>query len=239
MTPDVILGIWFALFSIAVFLWIRSSIIAKGKRLFDALEQRIEESLKRYQSRHTTRYNGTVSWSCSGKRFDFFVSLQQRYWTCRVSVWFHCETNRSFQLRFPHGRLKASGINDAYEKKLFQEMAFTAIWEQRETFDRIIVKKESVQATKMYRRVHEIDTWPDALGGLITFVRYVLDFENRKEIMTRGEPVCPYCKAAVEEKQPGVLCRTCKTLHHQECWNETGRCSIFGCRGKMELMVRS
>ncbi|HJZ11606.1 MAG TPA: RING finger protein [Acidobacteriota bacterium] len=238
MTRDDILGIWFGLFSLTILIWIRSSLNAKGEKLFAALEQQIEQSLKRYPNRQTTRYNRTVNWSCAGRRFDFFISLQQRYWTSRVSVWFHCEANRTLEMRFSHGRMKMSGINDAYEKKLVAEKSFTAISEQRETFDRIIVKKDRIQAIKTYRRMIEVDAWPDALGGLITLVRYLLDFENRKEITARGEPVCPYCRAAVEEKQAGVFCRECKTLHHHECWNEIGRCSIFGCRGKMELAMR-
>lgn len=39
---------------------------------------------------------------------------------------------------------------------------------------------------------------------------------------------CPYCSTEVS---PGgaACCRSCETLHHQECWREFGGCSVFAC----------
>lgn len=43
--------------------------------------------------------------------------------------------------------------------------------------------------------------------------------------------VCKVCGDAITE---GVVmvCETCKTPHHRDCWNYVGGCSIYGCQGK-------
>lgn len=41
------------------------------------------------------------------------------------------------------------------------------------------------------------------------------------------KPSCPVCGA--EMRGPKVSCRRCRTPHHRECWEYTGRCSMFAC----------
>jgi hypothetical protein len=45
-----------------------------------------------------------------------------------------------------------------------------------------------------------------------------------------GPPVCKVCGEAIST--PGVLCQTCRTPHHRDCWEFVGACSIYGCNGK-------
>jgi Prokaryotic RING finger family 1 len=45
-----------------------------------------------------------------------------------------------------------------------------------------------------------------------------------------GPPVCKVCGEPI--LQPGVICATCKTPHHRDCWEFVGSCSIYGCNGK-------
>ena len=45
-----------------------------------------------------------------------------------------------------------------------------------------------------------------------------------------GPPVCKVCGETIAE--PGVVCATCKTPHHRDCWEFVGSCSIYGCGGK-------
>ncbi|WZO98961.1 RING finger protein [Isosphaeraceae bacterium EP7] len=45
-----------------------------------------------------------------------------------------------------------------------------------------------------------------------------------------GPPICKVCGEPIDG--PSVLCTTCKTPHHADCWEFVGTCSIFGCRGK-------
>jgi hypothetical protein len=48
-----------------------------------------------------------------------------------------------------------------------------------------------------------------------------------------GPPICKVCGEAIVA--PGVVCETCKTPHHRDCWEFVGACSIYGCNGKKGL----
>jgi hypothetical protein len=41
--------------------------------------------------------------------------------------------------------------------------------------------------------------------------------------------VCPYCRASITETEPTTICSGCGTKHHQDCYQENGGCTIFGC----------
>lgn len=42
--------------------------------------------------------------------------------------------------------------------------------------------------------------------------------------------ICPYCKGLIsKDYKRVVMCYTCKTLHHKECFNNG--CAVFGCIG--------
>jgi len=45
-----------------------------------------------------------------------------------------------------------------------------------------------------------------------------------------GPPVCKVCGEPIVE--PAVICTTCRTPHHRDCWEFIGFCSIYGCNGK-------
>ncbi|MCW5962650.1 MAG: NINE protein [Bryobacterales bacterium] len=43
-------------------------------------------------------------------------------------------------------------------------------------------------------------------------------------------PVCPYCRAPIDETHEQVtVCPVCATPHHRDCWEENGGCTVFGC----------
>jgi TM2 domain-containing membrane protein YozV len=45
-----------------------------------------------------------------------------------------------------------------------------------------------------------------------------------------AEPVCPYCRTAFDETGPArVFCTVCGTPHHEDCYQENGGCTVFGC----------
>lgn len=49
-----------------------------------------------------------------------------------------------------------------------------------------------------------------------------------------GPPVCKVCGDAITSQgSPKVLCLTCRTPHHRDCWDFIGSCSVFGCKGKV------
>jgi hypothetical protein len=48
-----------------------------------------------------------------------------------------------------------------------------------------------------------------------------------------GPPICKVCGEPIVA--PGVLCGTCQTPHHRDCWEFVGACSIYGCNGKRSV----
>jgi len=38
---------------------------------------------------------------------------------------------------------------------------------------------------------------------------------------------CPICGEAIEARP--VQCRSCRTLHHRDCWDYNGMCAMYGC----------
>jgi hypothetical protein len=47
---------------------------------------------------------------------------------------------------------------------------------------------------------------------------------------------CPTCQTLIAANEPAVLCPTCSTPHHQECWDEVGGCAIYGCASAPEVI---
>ncbi|HEY7402493.1 MAG TPA: NINE protein [Candidatus Angelobacter sp.] len=44
------------------------------------------------------------------------------------------------------------------------------------------------------------------------------------------DPVCPYCRMPFDESSPPrVFCTACGTPHHEDCYQENGGCTVFGC----------
>lgn len=41
--------------------------------------------------------------------------------------------------------------------------------------------------------------------------------------------VCQVCGEGFEDKRKIVGCLNCETLHHEECWDYTGKCSLMAC----------
>src|SRR5512133_158344 len=42
-------------------------------------------------------------------------------------------------------------------------------------------------------------------------------------------PICPYCRAEVAGGDNRIDCPGCATPHHQDCFDENGGCTVFGC----------
>ncbi len=48
-----------------------------------------------------------------------------------------------------------------------------------------------------------------------------------------GPPICKVCGDPIVT--PGVVCLSCQTPHHKDCWEFIGSCSIYGCNSKQSL----
>lgn len=46
-----------------------------------------------------------------------------------------------------------------------------------------------------------------------------------------GPTTCKVCGDPIADL-PRVICASCRTPHHRDCWEFIGGCSIFGCKGK-------
>jgi hypothetical protein len=53
------------------------------------------------------------------------------------------------------------------------------------------------------------------------------------EVVDAGPPVCKVCGDPILQSR--VLCASCRTPHHQDCWEFIGACSIYGCNGKRSV----
>jgi hypothetical protein len=49
---------------------------------------------------------------------------------------------------------------------------------------------------------------------------------------------CPYCRSPIYLWDTPVLCERCMTAHHQDCWKEADRCSVFAC-GSTQYYIRT
>lgn len=61
-----------------------------------------------------------------------------------------------------------------------------------------------------------------------TIQNVVNQLKNPKVNVPTGA-ICPYCRQSMDPTDDIVSCFACNTAHHEECWNEVSRCSIFGC----------
>src|SRR5262245_57166104 len=42
--------------------------------------------------------------------------------------------------------------------------------------------------------------------------------------------VCPYCRMPFDEPEPPkIFCTACGVPHHEDCYQENGGCTVFGC----------
>ncbi len=48
----------------------------------------------------------------------------------------------------------------------------------------------------------------------------------------QGTPTCKVCGEPIDESEI-VVCASCNTPHHRDCWEYVGACSIYGCNGKV------
>ncbi len=48
----------------------------------------------------------------------------------------------------------------------------------------------------------------------------------------QGAPTCKVCGEPIDESEI-IVCASCNTPHHRDCWEYIGACSIYGCNGKV------
>lgn len=56
--------------------------------------------------------------------------------------------------------------------------------------------------------------------------------EPASNVVESGPSVCKVCNDLIGPNEAKVICATCRTPHHRDCWTFVGACSIYGCQGK-------
>jgi hypothetical protein len=44
------------------------------------------------------------------------------------------------------------------------------------------------------------------------------------------EAICPYCLSEILSEEEMIVCDSCGSELHRECWDEIGGCTVFGCK---------
>lgn len=48
--------------------------------------------------------------------------------------------------------------------------------------------------------------------------------------------VCPYCRSSLGSDEL-THCRQCGTAHHFSCWQQNGKCAVFGCSSSVSTRI--
>jgi hypothetical protein len=58
--------------------------------------------------------------------------------------------------------------------------------------------------------------------------------EQERHFIHIHDQLCPYCRDEVKGCADLCSCPTCATIHHQECWEESGQVCSSGCETRVE-----
>jgi hypothetical protein len=238
----------------SIVLLLAAALVLAGKKFAGSLSERwkendiddrteeislfIDQSLRGYpdRTRYTNVYGGDV-WTCHSRLFTFRITLSKKKLRYLFEITFFCDTPFAFRIRrvISGASMKVDRSSGNETRKLLGEKEFSALAQRLLFYDSLEVSRTSVTGKKKFSGAPGLADWPKTLGASITFVRFLLNFEDRKEPATQGDVLCPYCRGAITDQDKSVSCQQCRTIHHQLCWNETDRCSVFGCGNKSEL----
>jgi hypothetical protein len=207
----------------------------------------IHESVKRYKNLHQSKIGNTFYWTAHSKRYSLSISLTVAASRNKYVLKVNLEGNhkQNFTLERPNW-LSSKVYNMESKLYFFSEplkdaeisrLEIEPFVEQLNFFDEVKAAEGILSATRTLQRNSPMDTWPQALATFIRLGSFLMDTGLRKEILSAKDILCPYCRSDFSEAMATVSCRDCKTRHHQECWDEVGRCSVFGCNCKSEVIV--
>lgn len=187
----------------------------------------IDDSVKGYRDRIRFERNRVFHWECRSKRYSFQIALQRdaRNYVLRITFNFELQSvdavsAKSVDVARGLAITEQSGLTgQEMESMLLPLKAFT----------RVYVRSSGVSTTKIIDPDDDLQNWREELTGIIAFVRYLLDAEKWSQPGSTSQTHCPYCRSEIGEQDAVSRCRKCRTAHHEECWKEQGRCSVFGC----------
>jgi hypothetical protein len=187
----------------------------------------IDDAVKGYRDRLRFEHNGVINWECRSRRFTFHITLQRDAKNYILHVSFPCPI-QSVEAHAAKRVDVARGITVSHRQS-HTEREVDELLDPLRFFGTLSVRTTGVSARRIIRPDDELQDWREGLIAIIGFVRYLLDAEKWSEIERAVQTLCPYCRAILEEQDAVARCRKCRTVHHEECWHEQGRCSVFGC----------
>jgi hypothetical protein len=199
----------------------------------------IDSTLQGYPDRF--RHKGlqdAYGWTCHSRLFTIQIHLEKERTAYRLRVYFFRQLPYLFLATSGGGKkLQVTSSKGSETKTLLGEKEITSLLEKMEFYDKIEVYEHGVTGAKKFKTLEELSGWHKVLGATITFTRFLLHQLERKQPSALTDALCPYCRGPMADSDLVVSCSECRTRHHGECWNETDRCSVFGCGGKSELQV--
>jgi len=66
-------------------------------------------------------------------------------------------------------------------------------------------------------------------SGVVIVPKPKTDIKAIETIGQKTLGICPYCRTIIKESENVKICPSCKTPHHQDCWQENKGCTVYGC----------
>jgi hypothetical protein len=190
----------------------------------------IYNSVKRYKDLYLTNLNSRYYFTARSKRYELTITLSP-VGSKKYSVYAVLEGEHPHEFTIDHQRkfkTKNSKITENDIAPFLQPLSF---------FTRVTAKPGILSADRTLDQDTLLENWPQVLSAFIRLGHFLMDTEARQKILEAADVLCPYCRGEFIAKDDTVSCRECKTRHHQECWDEVGRCSVFGCGHKSEIVI--
>ncbi len=98
----------------------------------------------------------------------------------------------------------------------------------------VLIQGGSIFVEKPWPKLHGVLPAQFVQGALEFYDQCMLakavgiQFLHTDEAQPLDHVICKVCGERIQDQM--VVCRRCKTPHHQDCWQYTGACSVFGCR---------
>ncbi len=189
----------------------------------------IYDSVKRYKDLSLTNINKHYYFIARSKRYELRITLSpadsKNYFLNAVLEGGHPHEFTVEQSKF---RNKSLEISESDIASFLEALSF---------FSKVVAKPGILSADRTLQLDTSMENWPQVLSAFIRLGRFLMDTEVRQKILEAADVLCPYCRGEFTTKDDTVSCRECNTRHHKECWEEVGRCSVFGCRSKSEIVI--
>ncbi len=210
----------------------------------EPLVRAIHSSVERYKHLNTSFCEESYYWTAHSKRYVLRISLSPKGLT-KYSLNVTLEGKHAHVFALAHRGWLSSRLVKMENQLYFTnppsegiaEAEIIPFLEPLSFFEKVTASEGILSATRTLHTETSIEDWPHVLGTFIRLARFLMDTGMRKEILAVEDVLCPYCRGQFTGAESTVSCRECKTRHHQECWEEVGRCSVFGCNCKSEMIV--